>query len=111
MTTLRKIVFWEVDTQADFMLPGGKLYVPGAEKTIPECEAAGRRCAQGARFPRFDADATLPTIRNSRPSRRTAFAVHPARESSPRGSRKALSPCRTTLHSICRRIFSITRKW
>ena len=23
---------WEVDAQADFMLPGGKLYVPGAEK-------------------------------------------------------------------------------
>jgi len=30
----RRIVFWEVDTQADFMLPGGKLYVPGAEKII-----------------------------------------------------------------------------
>jgi nicotinamidase/pyrazinamidase len=29
-------VFWEVDTQADFMLPGGKLYVPGAEKHIPQ---------------------------------------------------------------------------
>jgi nicotinamidase/pyrazinamidase len=28
-------VLWEVDTQADFMLPGGKLYVPGAEKRIP----------------------------------------------------------------------------
>jgi nicotinamidase/pyrazinamidase len=31
----RKFVFWEVDVQADFMLPGGKLYVPGAEKIIP----------------------------------------------------------------------------
>jgi nicotinamidase/pyrazinamidase len=30
-----KIVFWEVDAQADFMLPGGKLYVPGAEQIIP----------------------------------------------------------------------------
>jgi nicotinamidase/pyrazinamidase len=30
-----KIVLWEVDAQADFMLPGGKLYVPGAEKIIP----------------------------------------------------------------------------
>lgn len=29
------IVLWEVDTQADFMLPGGKLYVPDAEKKIP----------------------------------------------------------------------------
>jgi nicotinamidase/pyrazinamidase len=33
-----KIVFWEVDTQADFMLPGGKLYVPGAEKIIPNVQ-------------------------------------------------------------------------
>jgi nicotinamidase/pyrazinamidase len=31
----RNVVFWNVDTQADFMLPGGKLYVPGAEKLIP----------------------------------------------------------------------------
>ncbi|HEY6903480.1 MAG TPA: isochorismatase family cysteine hydrolase [Candidatus Acidoferrales bacterium] len=31
----KKIVLWEVDAQADFMLPGGKLYVPAAEKIIP----------------------------------------------------------------------------
>jgi nicotinamidase/pyrazinamidase len=31
----RNLVFWEVDPQADFMLPGGKLYVPGAEKLLP----------------------------------------------------------------------------
>ena len=30
------VIFWEVDTQSDFMLPGGKLYVPGAEKRIPQ---------------------------------------------------------------------------
>jgi len=34
-TASRKIVFWEVDAQQDFMLPGGKLYVPGAERIIP----------------------------------------------------------------------------
>jgi len=28
-------IFWNVDTQADFMLPGGKLYVPDAEKLLP----------------------------------------------------------------------------
>jgi nicotinamidase/pyrazinamidase len=28
-------IFWEVDAQTDFMLPGGKLYVPGAEKLLP----------------------------------------------------------------------------
>ena len=31
-------VFWEVDAQADFMLPGGNLYVPGAEKLLPNIE-------------------------------------------------------------------------
>lgn len=31
----RNVVFWEVDTQKDFMLPGGKLYVPGAERLLP----------------------------------------------------------------------------
>jgi nicotinamidase/pyrazinamidase len=33
-----KVVFWEVDAQVDFMLPGGKLYVPGAEKIIPNIQ-------------------------------------------------------------------------
>src|SRR6201997_1111367 len=32
------VVLWEVDVQADFMLPGGKLYVPGAEKLLPNIQ-------------------------------------------------------------------------
>jgi len=30
----RDFIFWEVDVQADFILPGGKLYVPGAERLL-----------------------------------------------------------------------------
>jgi nicotinamidase/pyrazinamidase len=30
-----KAILWDVDTQVDFMLPDGKLYVPEAEETIP----------------------------------------------------------------------------
>ena len=29
------MILWDVDTQVDFMLPDGKLYVPGAEETVP----------------------------------------------------------------------------
>jgi nicotinamidase/pyrazinamidase len=29
------MILWDVDTQIDFMLPHGKLYVPGAEETLP----------------------------------------------------------------------------
>jgi nicotinamidase/pyrazinamidase len=28
------VILWDVDTQVDFMLPHGKLYVPGAEETV-----------------------------------------------------------------------------
>jgi nicotinamidase/pyrazinamidase len=38
-------IFWEVDVQADFMLPGGKLYVPDAEKLLPNI----RRLTDAAR--------------------------------------------------------------
>jgi nicotinamidase/pyrazinamidase len=31
-------VLWEVDVQVDFLHPGGKLYVPGAEKLIPNIQ-------------------------------------------------------------------------
>jgi nicotinamidase/pyrazinamidase len=38
-------ILWDVDTQVDFMLPHGKLYVPGAEEVAP----AMRRLVEAAR--------------------------------------------------------------
>ena len=35
-------IFWDVDTQYDFMQPEGKLYVPGAETIIPKVSEARR---------------------------------------------------------------------
>lgn len=45
-----EIVFWEVDAQRDFMLPGGKLYVPGAEKIIPNIQRLVKAAADAGVF-------------------------------------------------------------
>lgn len=44
------IVLWEVDAQADFMLPGGKLYVPGAEKLLPKIQKLTDAARHGHAF-------------------------------------------------------------
>jgi nicotinamidase/pyrazinamidase len=46
----RPYILWEVDTQADFMLPGGKLYVPGAEKLLPRIEKLTDAARKGEAF-------------------------------------------------------------
>jgi len=46
----RNVVFWEVDTQVDFMLPGGKLYVPGAERLLPNIGKLTEAARQGHVF-------------------------------------------------------------
>jgi len=43
----RNLIFWEVDTQKDFMLPGGNLYVPGAEKLLPNIRRLTDAARQG----------------------------------------------------------------
>ena len=43
-------IFWEVDTQVDFMLPGGNLYVPGAENLIPNLNRLTEAARQGRVF-------------------------------------------------------------
>jgi nicotinamidase/pyrazinamidase len=49
-TMVRNVIFWEVDTQADFMLPGGKLYVPGAERLLPNIRRLTDAARQGRVF-------------------------------------------------------------
>jgi nicotinamidase/pyrazinamidase len=44
------LVLWEVDVQADFMLPGGKLYVPGAEKLLPNIRKLTNAARHGRVF-------------------------------------------------------------
>ena len=37
-----KTVFFDIDTQIDFMFPAGALYVPGAERLLPNIERLNR---------------------------------------------------------------------
>jgi nicotinamidase/pyrazinamidase len=53
----KDVVFWDVDSQVDFMLPGGKLYVPGAEKIIPNLKRLVDAAREGRVFLAGDADA------------------------------------------------------
>src|ERR1700694_611532 len=46
----RDFILWEVDVQADFMLPGGKLYVPGAEKILPNIRKLTDAARRGEAF-------------------------------------------------------------
>jgi nicotinamidase/pyrazinamidase len=56
----RSTIFWEVDAQRDFMLPGGKLYVPGAEKIIPRINRLVEAARQSRVFLISSADAHNP---------------------------------------------------
>jgi nicotinamidase/pyrazinamidase len=46
----RDFILWEVDVQRDFMLPDGKLYVPGAEKLLPNIRRLTDLARQGRVF-------------------------------------------------------------
>ena len=46
----KDFIFWEVDVQRDFVLPGGRLYVPGAEKLLPNIRRLTDAARQGKVF-------------------------------------------------------------
>jgi nicotinamidase/pyrazinamidase len=56
----RNTLLWEVDAQADFLLPGGKLYVPHAEEIIPNLNRLVETARQGRAFLISSADAHQP---------------------------------------------------
>jgi nicotinamidase/pyrazinamidase len=49
-TVSKTVIFWAVDAQEDFMRPGGKLYVPGAEKLLPNLRQLTNAARQGRAF-------------------------------------------------------------
>jgi nicotinamidase/pyrazinamidase len=50
------VILWDVDTQVDFMLPHGKLYVPGAEETAPAMKQLVEAARAGGRVHVASAD-------------------------------------------------------
>ena len=72
------IVFWDVDTQVDFMVPDGKLYVPDAAAITPNLERLTRRAREHG-IPRVASvdDHTLldPEISDT-PDFRETFPAH-----------------------------------
>jgi nicotinamidase/pyrazinamidase len=72
------IVLWDVDTQVDFMLPDGKLYVPQAEETVPGMErlvAAAREAGLVHVSSADDHELTDPEISNE-PDFRNTYPPH-----------------------------------
>jgi len=75
---LSSTIFWDVDTQHDFMDPDGKLYVPGAERIVPTLQAlTGYAHAHGIRII-ASADDHVPGHRelSATPDLRTTFPEH-----------------------------------
>jgi nicotinamidase/pyrazinamidase len=73
-----KRIFWDVDTQVDFMEPSGKLYVPGARDLTPVLERlvdAGRAAHVVHVASADDHELTDPEISDS-PDLRNTFPPH-----------------------------------
>ena len=71
-------ILWDVDTQVDFMLPEGKLYVPGAEETAPAMArlvAAAREAGIVHVASADDHELTDPEI-SSNPDFRNTYPPH-----------------------------------
>ncbi len=75
---MAKVVFWDVDTQYDFMHADGKLYVPDAEQIIPNLKALTAYAhSKGIRI-LASADDHVPGHRelSSQPDFRQTFPEH-----------------------------------
>src|SRR5919108_6382252 len=81
-------ILWDVDTQVDFMLPEGKLYVPGAEQTAPamgRLVAAARKAGLAHVASADDHELTDPEI-STEPDFSSTYPPHCLRGT--RGARK-----------------------
>jgi nicotinamidase/pyrazinamidase len=81
-------ILWDVDTQVDFMLPDGKLYVPGAEEVVPAMQKLVdvARSAGVVHVASADDHELTDDELSDRPDYRTTYPPHCLRGT--RGARK-----------------------
>lgn len=72
------VIFWDVDTQYDFMRPDGRLYVPGAEALIPNLQRLTDYAHEHGIRIVASADDHVPGHRelSDQPDFRATFPVH-----------------------------------
>jgi nicotinamidase/pyrazinamidase len=105
------VILWDVDTQLDFMLPDGKLYVPGAEEIAPALKRlvdAGRAAGVVHVASADDHELTDDEISDT-PDFRTTYPPHCLRGT--RGARKIAEteqddPVPITLEALPQRYFA-----
>src|SRR5688500_16472804 len=75
---MRRVIFWDVDTQYDFMKADGKLYVPDAEQLIPNLRKRTDYAHDHATRIVASADAHVPAHSESSatPDWKTTFPPH-----------------------------------
>jgi nicotinamidase/pyrazinamidase len=75
---MRRTIFWDVDTQHDFIMPGGRLYIEGAETILPHLSAL-TRFAREKKIPvlgSVDYHAPEDTEISDRPDYRDTYPPH-----------------------------------
>ncbi|MFL5951496.1 MAG: cysteine hydrolase family protein [Gaiellaceae bacterium] len=82
------MILWDVDTQVDFMLPHGKLYVPGAEQTVEAMQklVAAARAADVVHVASADDHELTDSEISEQPDYSTTYPPHCLRGT--RGARK-----------------------
>jgi nicotinamidase/pyrazinamidase len=82
------VILWDVDTQVDFMLPHGKLYVPGAEQTVEAMQklVAAARAADVVHVASADDHELTDSEISEQPDYSTTYPPHCLRGT--RGARK-----------------------
>jgi nicotinamidase/pyrazinamidase len=82
------VILWDVDTQVDFMLPHGKLYVRGAEETVPAMQGlvAAARAAGVVHVASADDHELTDAEISDTPDFKTTYPPHCLRGT--RGARK-----------------------